>query len=639
MTKKSLGRQRPHVPFDLSVLIFSVFIIIYVLGVHNFEIPLGLDPSYQWLLTDAAESRKIFGGEFLGTYGPLGFVDFIYARDLATRVVALVWALYCYVLFFGNFWMRLSKSQIISSRFFAAMFSLVLVLVLERLLSPSLLFVFWMMLHRKKELSKLALVALSIVVALLFFVKLLPFGVAFLLLNYRIVINPKDGTIRGDYSFLRHLGFLAPTICSLILAVSTQGMRTWFKGYLESLVGYSAMASHPSNSIFVLIVYLFAVLALAMLSKESASDRRLFLLLSLIFLLYGFQRQDPHHLAPTFFLLTVFAVSQSLKGFGDFKETRLGGTLLTLLLGIVLFSLFSAGAGFNKWDTLIFLIFGGCVIILAVEKFRASILMSTLLLFVLVTTQSPFAITSAVFSPFPGSMTLKSRLSDSVTSIEEIVYGKYPDRPPNDDLVALTNSLKGYRGVLIATTNVYTVHARLDVEYLPTPMLFGVFTPWLDQQNVNFLSENKFDYLLFEKETPIDGSFWTTEAPATALYVFCNFTPSSNSDSWLLLYRLPSERCNSKDGKIAKVKQLTGPKITLADIASVRVIPGQHLFIDSDSYIRDDFGKRIGIQPKNSKGIMVRVPENLDYPKPWNINGILDLEKSNLVTFRELPLK
>jgi hypothetical protein len=308
-----------------------------------------------------------------------------------------------------------------------------------------------------------------------------------------------------------------------------------------------------------------------------------------------------------------------------------------MCLVILLIAPRAAGPGFIKWDLALILIFGAFLVQLSPAKKSAIALISAILIFVLVTVQSPFVVVRELFSRFPTTMQLSSRIQDSEIALREIVSGGFPKPVATESDIALKESLKVYSGVVIANNNVYGPLGSLNVDHLPVPMLFGAFSPWLDNQNVSYLKSRKLDYVFLENNTAIDGNFWTTEAPATALYLFCNFAPASNSDTWLLLYKLPANRC--ENSSYATTQIIDEQNITLVDIETRFVLPGQHLFTDNDSFVLDIQGRRVGIQPKNSSGIMVHVPHSLDYPEPWNINGNLDLGRSERFNYRVMRLK
>ena len=74
----------------------ALLILVYSLGVKRFMVPSGLDQTYQWILSKSFEDGRIFRGEFLGTYGPLGFLDFNFANTGPTRLVSLGFAFIAY---------------------------------------------------------------------------------------------------------------------------------------------------------------------------------------------------------------------------------------------------------------------------------------------------------------------------------------------------------------------------------------------------------------------------------------------------------------------------------------------------------------------------------------------------------------
>jgi hypothetical protein len=201
--------------------------------------------------------------------------------------------------------------------------------------------------------------------------------------------------------------------------------------------------------------------------------------------------------------------------------------------------------------------------------------------------------------------------------------------------VALAHSLSSEKLLVISNNDMYRSSTFFGAKYLPVPMLFGAFTPWLDKQNVDYLAKNRFDKIFFQHETAIDGNSWVSEAPATSFYIFCNYVPDSKSDSWLLLKVLPQSRCQQSN---LHSKTSVKNSLTLMNIESSSRFFGEEIFTDRGSYVTLQDGKRFGFQPKNSKGLMFEVPANLDYPYPWNINILRSGESNSKIEYYTVPL-
>ena len=207
---------------------------------------------------------------------------------------------------------------------------------------------------------------------------------------------------------------------------------------------------------------------------------------------------------------------------------------------------------------------------------------------------------------------------------------------PDSSTVALSKTFESENLLVISNNDVFRSASFFGSTYLPVPMLFGAFTPWLDNKNVEFLERNSFDKIFFQHETAIDGNSWVSEAPATSYYIFCNYVPDSKSESWLLLQRLPQSRCvaNRADSDHA----IKSESITVMNITSSKKFFGEELFTDRGSYLNLANGSRFGFQPRNSQGIIFSVPSELDYPYPWNLNILQKGKSSNLINYFALPL-
>jgi hypothetical protein len=274
------------------------------------------------------------------------------------------------------------------------------------------------------------------------------------------------------------------------------------------------------------------------------------------------------------------------------------------------------------------------------RSFQKSILALAVVSFMVVCNVSPFGSLGRLFSNDQKEQNISMRIEDSVASLKELMNVGYPTLNPSLFTQSVAEELSSKRGVVISTQHAYLPWLFFNSEFLPVPMLFGVFTPWLDNQNVNYLDQNRIDYVIMEKNTSIDGNSWASEAPATTYYIFCNFIPEWNRVGWLLLRRLPESRCAIGDSRNPDSKSAGKSEfVKVVTINPRNAMPGLEILSLKNNSVKLRGGGIFQIQPRNSSGILLQVPENLDYPKPWNINQNLTFLENETIKSYTLPLK
>lgn len=614
-----------------------VVIFVYTLGVKRFQIPSGLDQTYQWIVSKSVEEGNIFRGEFLGTYGPLGFLDFNFSNAVSIRLISLSVSYLIFSIFIFSMIQQIRERRILKSFPASFLLAFLVFLIIERFTSPSLLLIYVLVLKFRELTSQKFLWLISIVTGFMFYLKLFPFSLMLIFLFYA-VNSGSGGALTSKQGIAKNLRFFSFPLVAMLAPFVDTNSRTWLRGYWETLIGYSAMAGKGPNSYFLMSLYVLLSVAICLFVINSKNERLLFTAVSIIFFNYGFVRQDVSHFSSAFFMLLLWCLaapdSKSPLNPG-LQSTKLKVFIIALILA---FAVPSAGIGL-RWVDIILLYFLSCFVILSQPQFRKThipiFLVATL--YVLVTTQSPTQITKGLFSEnsYIGSKSIKVRLDDASVSFKQTFLGDTFKEKPDSATVALARTFRTEKLLVISNNDMYRSTTFFGAKHLPVPMLFGTFTPWLDKQNVDYLAKNRFDKIFFQHETPIDGNSWVSEAPATSFYIFCNYVPDSKSDSWLLLEILPQSRClqsnfHSKTG--------SENSLTLMSIKSSSRFFGEEIFTDRGSYLTLPNGKRFGFQPKNSKGLMIKVPSNLDYPYPWNINILRQGESNSEIKYYAVPL-
>ena len=616
----------------------ALLILVYTLGVKRFVVPSGLDQTYQWILSKSFENGKIFRGEFLGTYGPLGFLDFNFANTVPTRLVSLGFAFIAYYLFVLSLSKHLVAKNVLKSSWASSLLSVFLLLVIERFTSPSLIICYALILRFRDCKSNKIIWLLSGLTGLMFYLKLFPFSILLIFLIY-IVISENFNNMKTWKQKIQLMLYFTPIFCAVLAPTLTSGGRIWLRGYWETLIGYSAMAGKSDNSFYHMGFFLSAVVSAYILVLDKKSERLLYLVTMILFLNYGFVRQDVSHYSSSFFVLILWCVA-SPRHFLVFNLSKISGKILVGSLALLVALAFpSVGLGL-RWVDVILVYFLASFSIFTRPKsksIRIPIFM-TLAFYVIVTTQSPTQLAKGLFtnSSYIGSKSINSRVVDAGVSFGQTFLGHKFSLNPDSSTVALSRSFGAEKLLVISNNDVFRSATFFGSTYLPVPMLFGAFTPWLDNRNVEFLERNRFDKIFFQHETAIDGNSWVSEAPGTSYFIFCNYVPDSKSESWLLLQKLPQSRC--VENRADSGYDINSESITVMNITSSRKFFGEELFTDRGSYLNLANGSRFGFQPRNSQGIIFSVPPELDYPYPWNLNILQKGKSSNLISYFALPL-
>jgi hypothetical protein len=623
---------------SLSTYIILIITFLYTLGVKRFYVPSGLDQTYQWIVSKSVEDGDIFRGEFLGTYGPLGFLDFNFSNAVPFRVISLLISDLIFSSFIFAMAQHIRDKQIVKTKAVGFLLAFFILLVVERFTSPSLLLIYVLILKFREITSQRKFWLVSVLSAVMFYIKLFPFSLMMIFLFY-IVNHGSGNPLRSKRGIARNLKFISIPILAIIAPLFTANSRTWLRGYWETLVGYSAMAGKPPDPYYSMTLFVLLSFAICYFVLNLKTERYLFALVSIVFFNYGFVRQDVSHFSSAFFVLLLWCLAAPRPA--NALKQRMTSIRFRILVSVSILALAIPSAGLGlRWTDIILLYFLSSFVLFSQPQSRAMQvpIFLTAILYVLVTTQSPTQIAKGLFSdiPYIGSKSIKVRLNDAQVSFQQTFLGHSFVEVPDSATEVLARSFGSERLLVISNNDVYRSSTFFGAKNLPVPMLFGTFTPWLDKQNVDYLVKNRFDKIFFQHDTPIDGNSWVSEAPATALYIFCNYVPDSKSDSWLLLKVLPKSRCSPS--ALNSKNSVDNNDLILMDIKSSSRFPGEEIFTDRGSYLDFPDGKRFGFQPRNSKGLIARVPLSLDYPYPWNLNILRTGKSTSEITYYALPL-
>lgn len=263
--RKSKRRQfvlppSPHKRSNLSKYLIYVVVFVYTLGVKRFNVPSGLDQTYQWIVSKSVEDGSMFKGEFLGTYGPLGFLDFNFSNVVPLRILSLVISYLIFLSFIFSMIQKIREKNILRSMTSSFLLVFIILVIIERFTSPSLLLIYVLVLKFREFTSQKFIWLISTGSGLMFYLKLFPFSLMMIFLFY--VVNTGCGSaLKSKQRIGRNLKFFSIPITAMLIPCLTANSRTWIRGYLETLIGYSAMAGKGPNPYYLMALFVLLCVA------------------------------------------------------------------------------------------------------------------------------------------------------------------------------------------------------------------------------------------------------------------------------------------------------------------------------------------------------------------------------------------
>ena len=551
----------------------------------------GLDASWWTLTIDATRNDQIRTGEFIGTYGPLGFLDFTLIYWKLGILLGTLWKiLISGYLFFLTQKLLEQKQQ--NKLILNGLLAMIFVTVMNAFLPPSLLIVitalaFWAnqkfnnpMITRNKE------IIFSIATSMMLLTKMLP-GVLMLMLTVSIILHheyPKrEKRITILKKIISYLLFVNIWIFAILilLGFNLNNMVSWARGYFEMTAGYRAMATEEPGRLWEYFA-VFLLFILIYLSVQKYITSNFELLVDLVFFYtiftYGFIRHDVHSIT-TFAILfaTIFFIYLTKK---ESKAVLLALSFL-VLIGV---------SGFQVLNLIeISKPISNSVTLLKVQEknFSENYKISNI------------NALRSVYSLSPEMLKVIGNHSVSIYPIDQVAAKAWD----------------------------------LKLKSPPAPQLITAYSDWLDGRNVEWIkSTNASKFMLWSQRRSIDGRNPNWDSPRFQLETICNYRPVLSDNSWMLLERQPTSRC----GNSRFLTKLRVPEnmseidyqipIFTNEIVTMKI---EKKFVLKDEIIPLFFKPlqqdriRVDGQPyyflENSKrDLIISTPQVVDFPMPYS---------------------
>ena len=213
-------------------------------GILTVLAPSGLDLGYNWAVTNATRNQLFSEGQFVGLYGPLGFLEFAYPDWSMGFLLSIIWKIALSSVLLEMLAIVLHKY--IKQTNFCYLIALILVTVTNALNMPNILLVIIFMMRailnipwiqNQKNLEPL-IDSVFLVVALL--IKPLPF-LLISLFTLTYYINKEK--IKRNIITLACYSTIFLLTALFLMNFQISNLEIWVRGYLEISKGYTEMSN------------------------------------------------------------------------------------------------------------------------------------------------------------------------------------------------------------------------------------------------------------------------------------------------------------------------------------------------------------------------------------------------------------
>lgn len=465
----------------------------------------GLDASWWVLTVEAARFDQNRTGEFIGTFGPLGFLDFTLIYWKSGLVVGILFKITVSIILF-TLTKYLLDQKIIRQKLFNGLSTFFFVYLANYLLPPSQIIVvvvisFWVFQKINKiEINQMHLVILGFITSFLLLIKVFP-GVLVLVLSLSIIFNSNVGKNKSKrmifqsssrYIFVTCIGFFSILIFQ---GYNYENFSNWLYGYYQMLRGYRAMATEEPGRLWEYSAFLFlTILLLYKIRKHSRSFVVLLSDLTFFYLIftYGFVRHDVHSTTTFMILSSVYFYIYLV----DKKSTPVQFGLSTLILiavsGISIMSFLDLSKPISNTVTLLKVQESSFS-----DNYKASNL----------------AALRSVYALSPDMSRIIGNASVSIYPVDQV-------------------AAKGW---------------NLNLQSPPSPQLITAYTDWLDGRNVEWIkSSQASQYMLWSTPRSIDRRNPHWDSPNFQIETICNYRQILSDNYWMLLEKRKNTICGER---------------------------------------------------------------------------------------------
>lgn len=546
----------------------------------------GLDPSFVTGINVASATGMHFGRDIIGTYGPLGFLDFTQSLGRHQVMLSMAFALTATAALWTVVYSGIASR---TRRITAAVISTVLVGVVSGAASYSLLIVvsasIMALLFIKSEGSGLPSwtpPAVSAVAAILLQVKFSEGVVLMAIAGLCSIFSPSRTLRRSIESALAFCA--AFTVTWALVGQSFGDVRSWLSGSLDVALGYSeAMATEIKPNVLSYLMAIFLAIAVVTLTMRWTATEtrraRIGILLVVLCLLgfsfkQGFTRHDAHD--QMFFVVTAALLATLL---ASAKRPQ-------AVMGLLAVSLVFASGGWSRFNP-----------IFAREAWKTNLQL----------------------------------LVDHDSQQLSLQQAALAARSKYSLPAAIVSSAKGHP-VSVDPWEA-TLAWAYDFNWHPVPIFqaYGAYTAKLDQINADAIVSAPPDQVVIRAlPRAIDGRNPMWETPRYLLAIACNYAIGPSDDKWMSLHK-GAQSCSALS-EISTIKVATGRQVTLPDVPDGQILVGHftpdapHLPKAIMRVLAKDYWPLLvradGVEYRLPRGLadgplLLRVPESLGWPKPF----------------------
>ncbi len=465
----------------------------------------GLDASWWVLTVEAARFDQNRTGEFIGTFGPLGFLDFTLIYWKLGLILGILFKILVSVILF-TLTKYLLDQRIKSQNFFNGLSTFFFVYLANYFLPPSQIIVliviaFWVYQKiNKKEISQTSLLILGFITSFLLLIKVFP-GALVLVLSFSIILGSNVWKNKSKLMILQSLCKYLFIVCLSFFSIllfqgyNFDSIPKWFYGYYQMLRGYRAMATEEPGRLWEYSAFLvLTILLLYKFRKYTSSLLVLSCDLAFLYLIftYGFIRHDVHSTTTFMILSSVFFYIYLTDKKSNAVQYGLSTLILIAVSGVSILSLLDLSKPISNTITLLKV---------QEKNFSDSYKASNVLAL------------RSVYALSPDMIRIIGNKTVSIYPVDQV-------------------AAKGW---------------NLDLQSPPSPQLITAYTKWLDGRNVDWIKSSKASqYMLWSTPRSIDGRNPHWDSPNFQLETICNYQQILSDNYWLLLEKRKNSICGER---------------------------------------------------------------------------------------------
>ena len=583
-------------------LFFLVLTLLTGAGIAMSVNTSGLDPSWWMLTVNAMRFGLIQKSEFIGTYGPLGFLDFALVTWKLGLILNFAWKIFVTTWLFLKLW-SLFSTKLKYSNFRRGLVTTIFVSTINYFLPTSqvlvvIILIFFVSEHlessQSNDILNRQIFVLSLLTAVLFLVKLFP-GTLALSLSLALILQ---GCIKDKISrslalirLLRYFTGIIALISGILLLLGftfSEAIR-WLYGSVQITIGYKAMAWEDPGRLWEYVAFFALVIPLLLSFKESTKNIWFAIprLAYFYFLfIYGFSRHDSHAIVSFSFITIEYLLHATYR-----KQSKIFVT-----------SAFSV------------------IVLLAVSGFSIT---------------QFFDFSKRLQNSLSYIKALDPRYAQQIT-IENIknLQNSYPISKEMLNTVG-RDSVSIYPWDQLAATA-----WNLNLAIPPVPQLITAYTPWLDEQNVKWIhSAQASKFMLWTQPKSIDYRYPHWDSPSFQVATICNYKQLELDESWLLLSRRSKSVCGKPEKEFELLSYDNSQKNfrinAMEDkIIVMRIVTKESIFnrfqrsifkpIKSDSLWID--GTQVRFVWATKESMITHIPKEINYQVPYEYKSIQNIK-------------